>query len=185
MIDWSATGLSCLMLFAGFVVSFTAYCLRDFSRSRLKEICLERNREERFGEILKNHESATVVSDLLMLLIVIASAMLWFLVIQPRSLETPAARAFWLATLAVTGAILLLGFLWVILPWTVSRVVGEVWLYRMWPIMSLGLRLTRGVLRFIHRFDPRYMLIASSSCLPNLLTAFAPVQSLIDFDPGD
>ena len=52
-----------ISLFVCFLSSLAAHSLRDFSRSRLAELCEARGLSERFGEILRRHEGAFVATD--------------------------------------------------------------------------------------------------------------------------
>ena len=52
--------LAALFLFTNLV----AYCLRDFSRSRLDEYCKSHGLPRRFGEILREYETALLAVEI-------------------------------------------------------------------------------------------------------------------------
>ena len=116
-----------------FLMALVCFSLRDFSRSRLEEICKQRGQLSRFGEILQNHEAALFLSELTLLTLLLVGT--WFAAVNPvlggfdfphdGSLPTIIS---WFVKVSVilTAASLML----VALPWTVSRVHGEMLLYR-------------------------------------------------------
>ncbi|MEO1994764.1 MAG: hypothetical protein ABGZ17_05760, partial [Planctomycetaceae bacterium] len=63
-----------------FLLAWTSFSLRDFSRRRLDEICRAHDREERFGRILRNHDRALLAVDLLLVSVqglLIVAAVRW------------------------------------------------------------------------------------------------------------
>ncbi|GAB5442132.1 MAG: hypothetical protein Fues2KO_24810 [Fuerstiella sp.] len=146
------------VLGTGFVLLLMTLCfsLRDFSRSRLEQICKERRKVRRFGDILQSHERNLLVLEMLLLLLLIA--MTWFATqntyfdifrypINPDVWATVA----WAGRLLSGSAALLL--LLVVLPWTISRVRGEILLYRTWPLVRWMGRLTIPVWKFACHLD--------------------------------
>jgi CBS domain containing-hemolysin-like protein len=119
-----------------FVFSLAAHSLRDFSRSRLAELCERRGNTGRFGEILRRHETAFIACDafaLLALFAFLACGATWLgLVPGGKAAAEPVATTFWVFCLL---AIALLGRL--MLPWTIARVAGEAFLCRGWPALRL------------------------------------------------
>jgi putative hemolysin len=144
-----------------FLMALTCFSLRDFSRSRLEEICKQRGRLSRFGEILQNHEAALFLSEFTLLTLLLIGT--WFIAVTPLmgSLEFPRNGALstiisWFVKVASILAAASLTL--VALPWTVSRVHGETVLYRLWPPLKLACRIlaplwhtARQLDRMVHR----------------------------------
>ncbi len=120
-----------------FLSALAAYSLRDFSRSRLEEICRSRDREQRFGMILRHHEQATLAWESVFLISLIVT-----LVVGARWLELPLSEfGDWDPTSvgrAILFCAILIGFA-IVLPWSISRVAGEQLIYFSWST-------TRGLL---------------------------------------
>lgn len=120
-----------------FCSALAGHSLRDFSRSRLEEICRKRKQEQRFGTILRLHEQALLGWDIVCVvsLVTLFMTSTLYLGIIPR------ADGVWQPWLIFQAALVMiaLAFVSVILPWTVSRVAGEPFLYLFWPT-------TRGML---------------------------------------
>ena len=149
-----------LLIVLGFVSAFflTVICfsLRDFSRSRLEDICKQQKNLQRFGFILRQHEQALLLSETTLLLLVIT--LTWTVVPSPYfqiflypdtvSLVTITT---WLFN-AVSGS-LVVGMTFVFLPWSLSRVSGERLLYRVWPLMAFVNRVTSPAWRVIRHLD--------------------------------
>ena len=78
------TGVTLLVLasaVATFLASLTCHTLRDFSRSRLKEVCEQRENDERFGTILKEQERTLLAADsafVAALILLVATFCHWF-----------------------------------------------------------------------------------------------------------
>ncbi|QDT65978.1 hemolysin family protein [Calycomorphotria hydatis] len=124
------------MLLALCLASWAAQSLRSFSRSRLAELCEKRNRSERFSSILKEHERIERNFVGITLLLAAGSSVLisqWLGFSKEWDLGdawTQTMIVFRWATLLI--AILLFGGL---IPWTLSRVAGEWYLFQTWPCM--------------------------------------------------
>ncbi len=119
-----------------FTFSLAAHSLRDFSRSRLAELCERRGSARRFGEVLRRHESAFVACDAFALLALfgyLACAATWLgLVPGGDSDREPIATTLLVVLLMFIALLIRL-----VLPWTVSRVAGEAFLCRSWPALRL------------------------------------------------
>lgn len=148
---------ACIGLLACFLFSLASHSLRDFSRSRLAELCERRGRQDRFGEILKRHQGAYIACDaaaLIFLIVFLAAATLWLgLARLPDQSENV---AYWCSLGIAVTCISLLTRL--VLPWTIARVAGESFLCRVWPVLRgaeiLFIPLTvlaRKLDRFVHR----------------------------------
>lgn len=140
-------------LLAGFFLSWLRYALRDFSRSKLDDVCRARNRPGRFGEILKQHEPAMLATELFLAVANIGLLGLTFSLLPhwlPQSSDFPAWSAFVLEV-ALIGLVYLLCLL--ILPWTLARVRGEGLIDRCWPLLRLLQWFGRPYLVFLRKID--------------------------------
>ena len=136
-----------------------AQSLRAFSRSDLQELCDDRGRTDRFGQILKDDEAATRVCEALGTLTLagglVAAAVAggWVDLAWAASADPWFIRALAAALLAVTAYVV-----FIMLPWTLSTVLAERLLVRVWPLLA-GLvwifrpltRLTELFTMFLHR----------------------------------
>lgn len=155
MIDIALEAVVGLMLAAQLFISIACYSLRDFSWSRLEEICKRHGREARFSTIIKRYEEVLLGAELLQVVAFVAligGFSFWLL--QP---PIPAGEAVTLAELHFTGWLALsvpaLIVACVMLPWTAARIGGELVLFRAWPLLN-GLRaLTSPVIWLLRRFD--------------------------------
>ncbi|MCA9055648.1 MAG: hypothetical protein KDA75_17525, partial [Planctomycetaceae bacterium] len=87
-----------------FVLSTAAYSLRNFSRSRLQQVCRERQNPQRFGAILKLDEEALLACELLLAVcytVAVAGLVIW---------ATP-QDGFETTSAAVRALVILLGVL--------------------------------------------------------------------------
>src|SRR5690606_21927191 len=108
------------------------YSLRDFSRSRLEEICQRRHREARFGAILKSYDAALLAAEMLQVVFVVA------LILAGAEVLGLAPAVEWTPGLIARLSLLLpLYFVVnVLLPWTTARVGGEWFLFHAWPVLT-------------------------------------------------
>jgi putative hemolysin len=156
--------LSGILLGIAFCAAFASYTLRDFSRSRLEEICCRRNDVDRFGIILKRHEQALLVTDVTLILSLIALVTVCLNTFDLGHLPAPyhdgegtivvVSTGEWLVFVTkwiavIGGAILLL----LLLPWTLSRVCGERFLFGIWPILGGMLTVLKPYLSFGGKID--------------------------------
>lgn len=148
------------LLILSFCSALSCYSLRNFSRSRLDEICRRRGREERFGAILKRWEDALLAAELFLLFSVLGSVSVlfaWTGVLEP----VENGLAGWLGLAGkwlLTAAVLFVTVS--VLPWTVARVAGETVLYFCWPLLQIAtavmqplLKVCRGFDKFVHRLS--------------------------------
>lgn len=151
-----------LFIVVSFFCSLAVYSLRDFSRSRLDEICRGFGRESRFGEILKRHEDALFVMECLLWVCVMATVCISVArPLPPASLGIVDDRDGFLRAV-IEFALLTAGLaaVVVVLPRTVARVAGERYLYHAWPVLATLIRLSRPALhaarqldKFVHRLS--------------------------------
>lgn len=139
-----------------FCLALLCFSLRDFSRSRLEEVCRQHEKLDRFGLILHRYEKCLLLSELLLLLLVVAAV--WnaagaeyFRGFSYPSVEGWRAVVEWGAQ--CLALMLAIGTTFVVLPWTLSRVIGEAFVYRAWPIVSLAGRLLSPVWQTSIRLD--------------------------------
>ncbi len=135
-----------------FLFSFAAHSLRDFSRSRLAECCAARGRSERFGQILKRHESAFVACEacaVLGLIVFLTAGTLELGLLPHEPANGAAGRvAGWTVGLLIVSLLFRL-----VLPWTVARVAGEPFLCRAWPALRFLTSLMSPLVLVAHRLD--------------------------------
>ncbi|MEQ8849386.1 hemolysin family protein [Botrimarina sp.] len=124
---WTAAG----SLVATCLTAIGARALRCFSRTDLQEICDRRDRLDRFGEILRGHETTALGVDLIGSFAVglfSVSAYAW-------SVERYNAQAA--LALAAIGVGFVLAILRVATSWAFTRVYAEPFLYHTWPLWRL------------------------------------------------
>jgi len=141
-----------------FFAAVACYSLRDFSRSRLADVCERRANLARFGRILKLYERALLATDVVNVLVTVALigvCAVW-LDLLPRDVLEPRTEWLLAGRWLVLLALLLLGS--VFIPWTASRVFGETFLYRIWPLLEALILvshplwwLTAGFDKMLHR----------------------------------
>ena len=139
--------LTGLFLLLAFLASFAGHCLRNFSRSRLAEICRANENDDRFGRILKDDVDALTACELATVFC-FAVALAGILSHRDIGALTPGMLA-----LNVTGLGVIAVALLVVLPWAVSRVASEFLLYHTWPLLSLFLVIMRPMVGITNRFD--------------------------------
>lgn len=116
-----------------FFLEVGARSLRHFSRHDLQEICDRRQSLQRFSEILRRHEGVALATEMLSLLTATAAiagaiGWTWFRAGLPLDIG-------WLPLFIVTlvlGVVLSAVKVW--LPWAVTRLFAEPFLYRTWPL---------------------------------------------------
>ncbi len=143
------------------------YALRDFSYSRLEEICNQRGRSQRFSEILRQQESALLGLELLLSLSTLCVAASVGLGIGwPRAQEAALTQSFpWDFVAEYIFLVLAVLLVADILPWCIARVASEPFLdrwwpvinsvqYLLWPLLSLAKWLDRMAHRLVGRGEP-------------------------------
>lgn len=130
--------LAVLLWLAGcFYFALIRYSLVDFSRSRLEEICEQKNKQDRFGEILKQHVVTLYLTDMTLLCLVCGGLSV---VLHNSDWSYPGTSSF--TNILFTGLMILmfifgLSLSLVILPGTISHVMGERCLFYSWPLLKL------------------------------------------------
>ena len=133
--------------------SLTCHALRDFSRSKLKDICVLHGREERFGTILRQHELALLAVEALFIVLMVC---LTAVVASSTSLTSlPAMTTIgWVVWLAQWQAfVVAVVVTLLLLPWTVSRVGGERILCNVWPVVQVLVRFEGSCLSMATKTD--------------------------------
>lgn len=120
LVGWSALG---------------CFALRDFAYSRLEELCEQRGVPARFRTILLAQDRALFSMRVLLNVTTLALAGLFVIEAGPPNPADP-------RSLLLFGAEAVLGILVAVLvgnalPWIVSRVASERFLFRWWPVMNL------------------------------------------------
>ncbi|MEZ6058639.1 MAG: hemolysin family protein [Planctomycetaceae bacterium] len=123
----------CVCLLGSFFLSFSGYCLRNYSRSRLAHLCRVRQLESRFGSVLKLDEDAELATELAyppLLVLGVGLLAVWrYALVETRPFSQTMVAVDVLA--AVLGGIVVMAML----PWTLSLVCAERFLYRFWPVL--------------------------------------------------
>ena len=144
-----------LLFILNILLSIVCYSLRDFSRSRLDEICKAKKNPDRFGVILKLHERAQLTTDVLSwlaLLAFIVFASAWLQLMEPlKSSDSEISIAN--SIVNFVGLLVVSIPSIVILPWLIARVQGEAFLYRSWPCVNGLVNTARPILAIIAIFD--------------------------------
>lgn len=134
--------------------ALACYSLRDFSYSRLEDLCQRANKPQRFESIRQNDESALLVLELCrtVLLLLTSAGLCWWIGFGAPQLRWESAE-FWqrAASFAVWTVLTLLAA--DLAPWVVSRVGSEWVLCTFWPVINLVRRLGRPVLSTAHYCD--------------------------------
>lgn len=118
------------------LASIGARALRDFSRSELQELCQRRERLERFSEILHLHETTALGVEMIgsLATALFASSGLFWAVQQSTAVESTPWRV-------VLGAAVVIGLSMAIMrvgiPWSITRLYAEPFLYHTWPLWRL------------------------------------------------
>jgi CBS domain containing-hemolysin-like protein len=129
--------LAIISVFAAGIAATASRTLRDFSRRELEELCERRQNQDRFAEILHNHERVALGVDMLvawLAAIGVACGAIWsWLSWRPETL----AQSWWLlvAIVAASGFILTIAVIW--LPWSVCRIASAQFLYYSWPVWRI------------------------------------------------
>ncbi|NOY30460.1 MAG: HlyC/CorC family transporter [Planctomycetes bacterium] len=128
------TGIGSLVVTA--IASLGVRALRDFSRHDLEEICRRRGQPERFGQMLRLHESVALGIEMLALLntaLATVSCYLWLL--KSEAISASDSWGHLLTTSALLGLTLVVSTTW--LPWAMSRVFSAGFLFHTWPLWKM------------------------------------------------
>lgn len=122
------------------IMPLLCFSLRDFSRSLLEDVCRSRGNSDRFGRILRNHDRALLICELLLLMLVVLTCLIFASSPQFDRFRIPTKPELttvvpWTARILTTTVGL--SFLLIAAPWTIARIRGEAVLYRFWPLLEL------------------------------------------------
>ena len=123
-----------------FALALLCFCLRDYPKRRLEDICEKHQRPARFGYILRSGEQVLLVLEFTLVMLLLTCS--WIAARLPvlQVFHLP-ATAHWTDIAAwatrLVGAGLLIAVVWIVLPWAVSRAKGEVILYHCWPVLNI------------------------------------------------
>ena len=153
MLPIALPALAGVLLGLTFLSALAGYSLRDFSFSRLEDVCERRGRPGRFGQILKRYERTLLAVDVLTALCVVASAAVAVAWLDLWAIPRGVSGWFSWAVEVIASALALIG-LTVVVPWAVSRVAAEHVLYCTWPALTAlraALRPITGVALWLDR----------------------------------
>ena len=135
--------------------------LRDFSYSRLQELCEINKVPHRFGKVLKEQGSALLVLEFMLTCVtLVLSGLICIWIGWPIVTDGQATQQIgWtIVILQYAGFALLTFFFADVLPWTIARVAAERFLYRWWPVIEVlqtllrpGLWIANQLDRYAHR----------------------------------
>jgi len=150
---WPEASLFALLVVVDFLILLATSSLRDFSRSRLDEICLAKDRRDRFGDVLRWDEEVLLVCELLAVLL--TAVLVGVLVHWGEffTLPKPDWQEWLLYIARVAGTAIALLVFAVVLPWTIARAGGERFLFHAWPLLRTLQRLLRPATVALQRLD--------------------------------
>lgn len=147
----------CLLMIVACISALGCDALREFSYSRLEELCQKRGVPARFGQILKKQGEALLALEFLLTLATLSLATVlcsWIGWPEITAGESLGAMTFqmilryaFFAALAFLAADLL--------PWTIARVASEEFLCAFWPMIQ-GLQATLSPLLWVATQLDRY-----------------------------
>lgn len=124
--------IALVSLLVSTLAAIGARVLREFSRHQLQEICEQRQQLDRFGDVVRHHDEASLAAEMLAGMAAAMFALAGGLYSCQRMVGEPIA---WLELLAI--AVVIAGAVAVAvvaLPWAVVRVGAERFLYFSWPV---------------------------------------------------
>jgi len=150
------TVITLVVTTAIFCVTLLCFSLRDFSRRRLEEICHSHNKLDRFGVILRSHQQCLLLAELLLLVMVLVATWLAARTQHFGDMSHPDSAdwqviAAWITR--VTAVLVSAATILVAVPWTLARVIGESYLYHIWPVLSVISRLGTPIWQAALRLD--------------------------------
>lgn len=168
--------IGCLLASAFFATA--CFSLRNFLRSRLALVCRTHNNEERFGVILRADEVALQACETLLfvtLTLFVTITVFAYGPIAPKQLNWPHLIEGAGLIVVVWGAV-------VVIPWSLSRIVGEPFLYHTWPVLELAVTVMRPIHTIEGSIDTLFHRIAGRKdpTPENLETIAEEIQSVVD-----
>jgi putative hemolysin len=129
---WSSGVVGLLLLIA--CSALASYSLREFSYSRLEDLCQRAGRLQRFRDILDRGESTLLVLELAQTGLVLAIAAVASIQFAALPLDRQSRWQTGLELASIFAAVVLAA---VVAPWVAARVGSERVLYVCWPVMTL------------------------------------------------
>ena len=142
-----------LLVILDVLLAVGCYSLRDFSRSRLEQVCRRRDNAERFGLILKQYERALLISDFLSVVAIVGVIIffaVWLDLLQSQVSEPRVWFVLGCKWSLFAASVLLFH---VIIPWSAARVAGESFLYRAWPLLHMLIVFSKPLWTIAAAFD--------------------------------
>lgn len=170
-------GMAAVLLAGSFLLSVACYSLRNFTRSRLAALSRALGNDSRFGDILKQDETALMACELW--LAACFTAGVGLLILWRGGMATQAGATLAVEVVVVSiAAVLLLA----IIPWSISRVYGESIVFRGWGAIALMTALARPVFLVALRTDTLLHRIAGRrDPEPESVETFTDeIQSVVD-----
>ena len=139
--------------FFAFGLSTAIQSLREFSRSKLEEICEHKNHKTRFGHILRFHQDVLLITEALfsfVLFVFILSLFVYFFGANVLLHAIENRLSFVLNLIIVAGISIILTH---VLPWSLSRISAENCLYYCWPLLMAFRGLFSPYISFVYVVD--------------------------------
>lgn len=129
--------------------------LRDFSYSRLQELCESNKVPDRFGKILKEQGPALLVLEFVLTTVTLAlSGVICIWIGWPIVADGQMSQRIGWSFVFEYACFALLVYLFAdVLPWTIARVAAERFLYRWWPVLEVLQMLMRPALWIADQLD--------------------------------
>lgn len=144
-----------ILLLLAFWSALGCDSLRDFSYSRLEELCEANGVPDRFGKVLKEQGAALLVLEFVLTSVTLAlSGVICIWIGSPIVVDGQMTQHIgWRFVLQYAVCALLTFFFADVLPWTIARVAAERFLYRWWPVIELLQSLLRPALWIANQLD--------------------------------
>lgn len=144
-----------ILLLLAFWSALGCDSLRDFSYSRLEELCEANGVPDRFGKVLKEQGAALLVLEFVLTSVTLAlSGVICIWIGSPIVVDGQMTQHIgWSFVLQYAVCALLTFFFADVLPWTIARVAAERFLYRWWPVIELLQSLLRPALWIANQLD--------------------------------
>lgn len=144
-----------ILLLLAFWSALGCDSLRDFSYSRLEELCEANGVPDRFGKVLKEQGAALLVLEFVLTSVTLAlSGVICIWIGSPIVVDGQMTQHIgWSFVLQYAVCALLTFFFADVLPWTIARVAAERFLYRWWPVIELLQSMLRPALWIANQLD--------------------------------
>lgn len=138
-----------------FITALACFSLRDFSRTRLDEVCERAGKPDRFLVIMARWETSLVAFELLLVLVAIPTVAVVVLACDliPEAAAVDGSVGWFnliMKWIAVVVAVLSVA---IVFPRSFARTRGELFLYRTWRVVELTTYLMTPAVRLAQRVD--------------------------------